>query len=763
MTHINVLQAAVETLLTGPLSVAVSILTLGVIGLFCWKGIGRQVIVVLTVLLYARYIVWRGAYTINTEDLSSLLLGWSVYLAELYAFVQILLLAYHTWNPLERTPVALTQYPTVDIFVTVVNEPLHILRRTLIGCLHQDYPKDRYRVYVLDDGQREDIRTLAKHLECGYLRRADRAHAKAGNLNHALQQTAGDLLAIFDVDHVPTSSFLRKTVGFFNDPKVAFVQTPHHFYNPDIFQKNLRLEGVLKNEQSLFYRVLQAGRDRHNSAFFAGSCGLFRRGPLQEIGGFRTETVTEDIHTSMALHAQGYRSCYLNEVLAVGLAPETFESFIKQRVRWAMGHVQILVQSNPLLMRGLTVHQRLGYFTSILYFLHGLPRLIAVGAPLGALLFGIIPVVADLPSLVHFFGAYYVSTLLMLRTVSRGTRNAFWSDVYETAGCMALGWAAIKTLMQPWKKRPFVITPKGQQQEQRGFSKFSYVVPHLVLFGLLVAGLSNGVYHWLNGGDMPGLAVSLFWGSINLVLLAVAMLSAVELPEWRKAMRVRCQIPCVVISPEGQVTGTVEDLSEHGGLVVVPHPLRTEAPEILLSLATPHGDRVTVTARVRRQVRRSPESVGIGLEFLHLEAKTVYALLALMSADAQICNQPEVEPGIGRSLWSLLSVLRMLYPLSRSSQRRHRRVRFHQTCRLEFRGRALAGTVHDVTLGGLSVKTAASLDLLGEDGILYLEHFVVKVRRMWAMECEGEMMVGFRIERIDRGADQWRELHSLAA
>ena len=487
----------VGTAWSGLLSVFATAAILWTIGICYWQQQARRLILTLTLLLYVRYMVWRGIYTINADDWGTLALGWTVYGAELYGFIQVLLFAYHVWNPLERQLLPLTKYPTVDVFVTVVNEPLHILRRTLVGCLQQTYPQERYQVHILDDGNREDLRILAHDLGCGYIRRCDRTHAKAGNLNHALTRTSRELVAIFDVDHVPTRNFLRETVGFFEDRQVAFVQTPHHFYNPDIFQKNLRLERSLANEQSLFYRVLQAGRDRHNCAFFAGSCGLFRRGPLQEIGGFRTETVTEDIHTSMTLHARGYRSCYLNKVLAVGLSPESFDSFIKQRTRWAMGHVQLLFRSNPFLLPGLTIHQRLGYFASIWYFLHGLPRLISLIAPLFALILGIIPITADVWSLVHFFGAYYVATVLMLKVVDKGTRNAFWSDVYETAGSVALSWALVKTMLRPWKSRPFVITPKGRQQANRGIADFKYVIPHLLLFGLLIAGVTTGIRAWV--------------------------------------------------------------------------------------------------------------------------------------------------------------------------------------------------------------------------------------------------------------------------
>jgi cellulose synthase (UDP-forming) len=288
-------------------------------------------------------------------------------------------------------------------------------------------------VHVLDDGQRDEIKTLAASLNCGYIHRADRQHAKAGNLNHALRETSGEIIAIFDVDHVPTSSFLKETVGFFQDEQVAFVQTPHHFYNPDVFQKNLHLEGVLKNEQSLFYRVLQSGRDRHNSAFFAGSCGLFRRRVLLEIGGFRTETVTEDIHTSMVIHAKGYRSCYLNKVLAVGLMPESFESSMKQRIRWAMGHVQIFFQTNPFTMRGLTLPQRIGYFASIFALQDCLGRLSL--PPLFALMLGIIPS-RQMSRRSSTFSDLLPGNARDAENRQPGTRNAFWSDIYETAAVL---------------------------------------------------------------------------------------------------------------------------------------------------------------------------------------------------------------------------------------------------------------------------------------------------------------------------------------
>ncbi|HXV68451.1 MAG TPA: glycosyltransferase [Nitrospira sp.] len=742
-----------------PLSLGI----LAVISLLSWRKKGRQVILALTLFLYTRYLFWRGFYTLNDGDWVSFLVSWTVYTAEIYAFVQILLFAYHAWSPLERQPVPLRGYPTVDIFVTVVNEPLGILRRTLIGCINQQYPKGRYRVYVLDDGRRDEIETLAASLNCGYISRADRLHAKAGNLNHALQHTAGEICAIFDVDHVPTANFLKDTVGFFQDERVAFVQTPHHFYNPDVFQKNLQIEEVLKNEQALFYRVLQSGRDRHNSAFFAGSCGLFRRRVLEEVGGFRTETVTEDIHTSMVIHAKGYRSCYLNKVLAAGLMPETFESSIKQRIRWATGHVQIVFQANPFTMRGLTLPQRLGYFASIFYFFHGIPRVICLVAPLFALLLGITPITADVPSLVNFFGSYYVATLVMLRTVSRGTRNAFWSDIYEAADSIALSWVALKTALRPRKPRPFVITPKGMGKEKRGLSRLSYSLPHVMIMGLLIAGLTTGVRLWMEHVPVPGLEVSLFWGGVNLILVGVAILAAAELPEWRSLFRIKRRLPCELVTGEERLHGTLEDINETGALIRVSKQVLGGNDRLLFSIDRTTGDRLTVAARICRQERLSSIVVEIGLKFIDVDNKQAEALITAAFCDPSAWNQPEVEPGIFRSLWSIFRVFRMVFAKSRTSRRRYLRMPYRQDCRLVFNNRILIGTLGKISKTGLSVNIPGTVDLVGEQGILYVDAFVLKIHRTWSMQCEDVVMAGFTVERVEKGADQWRELTALVA
>jgi len=411
----------------------------------------RKPVILLNVIISLRYIVWRSFYTLNTADYLAILISGAVLGAELYGFLQSLLFYYQSGPEVKRVSPASEGFrPAVDVFVTVYNEPGEILERTLVGCKAQDWPEDRLNVYVLDDGGREEIRALAEGLGCGYITRAGRKDAKAGNLNNALRQTKGEFVAIFDCDHVPVRSFLKETVGYFADPLVAIVQTPHHFYNPDTFQRNLRLEKEITNEQDLFFHVIQPGRDRRNSAFFAGSCGVFRRKALEEVGGIITKTITEDLHTSMELHSRGYKSVYVNTDLSAGLSPESASGYLRQRERWAKGGIQVFVLDNPVIKRGLGLHQRLNYLASVLYFFNGLPRLVYLAAPLAYLLFKYPPLMADLRTLLGYYVPHYVATIIAFNMVSKGHRNPFWSDVYETLMSFVLTLAAIKTVLMPF-------------------------------------------------------------------------------------------------------------------------------------------------------------------------------------------------------------------------------------------------------------------------------------------------------------------------
>lgn len=755
-------MTVIDDLFSTPVAAGISGLVLFAIGLLLQKDRGQRWVLGLSLFLYVRYMIWRLLYTLPTDDLGSMIVGGTVYLAELYGLCQFSFFTYQSWSPTVRQPVPITHFPTVDIMVTVVDEPLSLLRQTLAGCLSQEYPQDRFKVFVLDDGHRAEVKTLAAMLGCGYIRRPDRPrHAKAGNLNHALRLTDGELVAVFDVDHIPARTFLKETVGFFNDAQVAIVQTPHHFYNPDIFQRNLRVGNLVKNEQALFFRVLQAGRDAHNSAFFAGSGGLFRRTPLEEISGFQTETITEDIHTSMNLHAKGYRSCYLNRVLSAGLMPETFEGYLKQRKRWAMGCIQVLMRDNPLTKRGLTLAQRIDYFGSIFYFFFGLPRLICLIAPLASLLFNTPPLKADVWQLSLYFFSFFIASALVMRPVSRGSRNPFWSDIYEIAMCFALSFEALKALASPRKERPFEVTPKGQRVKKNTVTELSLAWPHLITFGLLIGGLVLGVQHLRQGTGDPGLPVSLFWGSVNLLFLTIAMFVASEQTQARRAFRLNRDFAGELFVDGISVTARILNVNEQGAALSLERPVFTAQDSVALLLTSSHGTVIKLAGRIVRQERLPSGEVAAGLQFADLDEATRQALVDKIFGDpAPWEDSYQFKPGIASSLRSLLYALTVPWRSFTWERRRMLRVPGGTACRLNTSTRVLRGKLEDMSFTGVSAlfPSTPQWSLVGSR--LELPHITLKVTPVSIVRRLRKTCVRFRVESVEQGEQRWRDLHN---
>ncbi|MEO0541564.1 MAG: glycosyltransferase, partial [Cyanobacteria bacterium P01_A01_bin.105] len=362
-------------LVTTPLTIAQQGLTAVVIMLAGWGLVRLEqvahrpklsqtlhlLLVWFSLLATLRYLYYRTSYTLNLDGWGNSIFSVLLYGAELYAIATLLLTYFQKVKLRTRQPVDLGQtpqgqWPTVDIYIPTYNEDVAIVRKTALAALAVAYPEAKKQVYVLDDGRaekyrhrRQQLRQMCHELGCELLTRDNNDHAKAGNINTALTRTQGDLVLILDCDHIPVRSFLEETVGFFLDPQVSLVQTPHWFYNPDPFERNLLTRGRVPVGNELFYKVVQKGNDYWNSAFFCGSAAVIRRHHLLAVGGIATETVTEDCHTSLRLHALGYRSVYYDKILIAGLAPETFASYVGQQVRWARGMAQILRLENPLL------------------------------------------------------------------------------------------------------------------------------------------------------------------------------------------------------------------------------------------------------------------------------------------------------------------------------------------------------------------------------------------------------------------------------
>jgi cellulose synthase (UDP-forming) len=141
--------------------------------------------------------------------------------------------------------------------------------------------KDK-KVFILDDGNRQEMRDLAKQTHCGYITRGKewsgkQRYAKAGNVNNALLQTTGDFILVLDADQMPTPQIIEHCIGYFCDEKVAFVQSPQHFYN-------IPPGDPFGSDAPLFYGPILQGKDGWNAAFFCGSNGFLRREALLQLG-----------------------------------------------------------------------------------------------------------------------------------------------------------------------------------------------------------------------------------------------------------------------------------------------------------------------------------------------------------------------------------------------------------------------------------------------------------------------------------------------
>src|SRR5579863_4357715 len=503
-----------------------------------------------------RYAYWRVIQTWEGITSAGHLHRWdTVYIvlllaAEFFAFSTLLLGYFQTLRPLKRRPVPLdgdpANWPTVDVLVPTYNEPLHVVRGTILAAMAMDYPAEKMRVLLLDDGRREAFRDFAARIGVEYVTRGNNAHAKAGNINHALQYLHGEFVAIFDSDHVPARSFLQMTLGgFLRDGRLGLVQTPHHFYSPDPFERNLGQFRRVPNEGELFHRLVQDGNDLWNASFFCGSCAVLRRSALDEIGGIAVETVTEDAHTALRMQRNGWNTAYLNVPLAAGLATESLAAHIGQRIRWARGMTQILRVENPLFASGLSFSQRLCYFNATTHFLFAIPRLIFLTVPLVYLLFGKVNIYGYTWAILAYAFPHLILSNLTNSRVQGRYRYSFWNEIYEVVLAPYILFPTLLALINP-KLGKFNVTSKGGILRRSYFDR-RIALPYLFLLALNVAGIVMGVQRYLNDpAHRDAIAMNAAWALYNAMILSVAASVAFERRKLRSGACLRARIPAAL-------------------------------------------------------------------------------------------------------------------------------------------------------------------------------------------------------------------------
>ncbi|MEM0950892.1 MAG: glycosyltransferase [Cyanobacteria bacterium P01_H01_bin.74] len=678
----------------------------------------RKLMMLITTVTVFRHLLWRAVETLDFSAPFSVLITLVIYFAELMAFFAMVIGYFQVWEQKEEAPVSLEKsfknapLPAVDVMVCTYSEPISVLYRSLVGCLSMDYANKT--VYLCDDGNRTEMRDLANRLGVTYISRAKNEHAKAGNLNNALRYSSGELVLVFDADHVPAKSFLKETVGYFENKNLGFVQTPQHFFTADPFQRNLLSSQQINNEQDLFFHVIQPGNHHWQSAFFAGSGAIFRREALQDVGGFAVETITEDVHTGMRIHSKGWESIYYNKDLAAGLAQESFADVIKQRLRWARGMTQIYILENPLFVRGLSLAQRLCYFTGIWYFFHGLPRLIFMVAPLFFLLFGFKTINSGFVEVLIYYLPSFLATTLGYTVISRGVRHSFWSEVYEVAFSLYISLTTFFTFLSPGRAK-FRVTPKGGVSEQASFN-WRIVFPQLLIAGLTILGIGMAVVRSIYTPEYAGgIYTNFAWALYNLCLLLGAIYVAQERPQFRLAPRIFRKVRCELKLLDGSMAvGYTNNISESGLSASFDEPIPTTGIVLMKLL---DWDLALTTILSLQAVRSQVDDRGkhtIGFKVVNRTEQQHQHLIQHMFGSADVWTQDYVFTSTSKSLWQLISTPFRLsskhakeLPLNRAAPR------FNATlsCVLRYNNQEISAVTNDVSESGLSIHIAHNVSI----------------------------------------------------
>ncbi|WP_146432440.1 tetratricopeptide repeat-containing glycosyltransferase [Blastopirellula retiformator] len=444
----------------------------------------RQLMIVLAVISATTYLAYRVLYTINFESTyaiiaSVMLLGaefWGVFLMYLY-FMQV-------WRQIDPEPIPPLENRSVDVFLPTYNEDVQLLQGSINALNQLDYP---HTTYVLDDGHRPAVDKLCREMGVNYISRDTNIHAKAGNLNHALDQTNGEFVVIFDADHIARPNFISRTLGYFADDKLAFVQTPHAFYNFDSFQSHVDFKrGIYWEEGQLFYNVIQPGKNAWNANVFCGSAAIFRRKALEDVGLIATETITEDMHTGLRLHAKGWKSLFVNERMIAAQAAPDITTFAAQRLRWGEGNLSIFAYDNPLTLKGLTLGQRLNYLGSMLGWTTGPAKALLYAAPILMLLTGVSPVGQFTLTLLAVTLTYLLMTWTAVKVVSNGYGRLWDMEVQAMTNFWIQCCCLYRAIIHRGRGK-FVVTNKRGRQS----TKFTMLIaPHVSVITLGIAAIA---------------------------------------------------------------------------------------------------------------------------------------------------------------------------------------------------------------------------------------------------------------------------------
>lgn len=514
----------------------------------------RQSLYIFVMVTNVIYLLWRLLFTLPlSSHWSVMLFGVILWTSELVSIYTALVLFWTRKSAVivELPDISLDDFPYVDVFIATHNEEASLLYKTINGCNHMLYPDmKKVNIYVCDDKNRPEIKALAESMGVHYFGLEHNKHAKSGNFNNALYQTDAPLIATFDADMIPHSDFLMKSIPYFYlpyyeklesgewvkrdeplDEQIGFIQTPQRFYNPDLFHYNLYSEGHIPNEQDFFSREVNVANNAHNAPVYTGSNTVLRRQAILEVGGFPTNTITEDFQLGVSIQEKGYRCYATTEVLSGGLTPTDFKSVIKQRRRWARGVIQSYYNLKIPFNRSLSVAQKLIFTSNYLYWWTFFRRIVYILAPILFALFDVRVVDNDFWLLLIFWIPSYFSMNRYMGYLAGNIRTQRWGEIYET---ILAPFMIVSVFLESIgiKARKFVVTKKTNSTKK----DYRYIFTHMVLLGLVVASIIKFNYGKYGSELLYGMVIN-FWLLHHLINLLMSVAFFIQRPVHRQSER----------------------------------------------------------------------------------------------------------------------------------------------------------------------------------------------------------------------------------
>lgn len=553
------------------------ILAVGVIA-----GRGKSAIRITYILVsfaQCRYLIWRINCTLISDTVLNTFISTLFLIADVCCTIFVFSATFNYWHrrPNDqiydfKIPAPLAEHPLVDVYITTFKEPVDVVRRTISGALSISYANKA--IYLLDDGNRPAMKSLADEMKVNYIARENNIDFKAGNLNNALSQTSGEFILSLDADHLCASTIIDYALPeLLGDPEIGLLQFAHRSHNPSIIDKTLRYQGFATELASLFYVHLPSV-DFWHGVFWVGSGAVLRRKALDDLGGVCAGTVTEDVHTTFRLFDRGWKTFYVPLPQVLALSPETLSALLTQHKRWFTGTIQLVFDQKYWRYKHLSLaHRILQMFIFVCSFSF-MPRLLWIASPILFVLLQIYPSrMLPLDFMVAWLPVIYFS-VVGNRLACRKNSSPVIIDMLDTVKAPAL-FMALSAICTRGLYQPFQSTPKGIKYASDWPLSIPYILMLVLVFAAAFTYSVNYVQH--PDASFPILIFSWYY----VFLLSCSACIALEKPQPIYMNSVPADLPVTISFQDKHFDARLLRVSESGATIACAGLMAIDADEKL--------------------------------------------------------------------------------------------------------------------------------------------------------------------------------------